>query len=234
MKLRASAPPAPQPDMDSRPSSSWGPTHSGLRLTPRRGSADPLTVTPNFSGFDSSSEEEGELRLTPPRASVLLQSAKALGPPDSVSEDIDQQVASMVNFLFEKGMQEEDYKAVSEDQVTRRPGICPALTPVECNPQILGALKTDAKKADFWLKDVSGDIQMTGTIFTRSLLALGQLVQVEGNAVIEREVTLLNPFSAPDHDRGFVGKCLLSTIVVPYLTSYRIKLRASWLLLVAR
>ena len=50
-------------------------------------------------------------------------------------------MASMVNFLFDKGKQEDDYKAVSEDVVTRHPGNCPALAPVECNPQILGALK---------------------------------------------------------------------------------------------
>ena len=38
-----------------------------------------------FSGFGSSSSEDGEIREVPSRGSVLLQNAKDLGPPDSVS-----------------------------------------------------------------------------------------------------------------------------------------------------
>lgn len=119
-------------------------------------------------------------------------SAKALGPADSVSEDIDQQVAGMVNFLFDKGMQEEDYKAISEDVITRRPNNCPALAPVECNPQILGALKTDAKKADFRLKEISADIFKAGTIITKSLLALDKVAQDDGHPVVAQEVSMIN------------------------------------------
>ncbi|MPC76138.1 hypothetical protein E2C01_070543 [Portunus trituberculatus] len=83
-----------------------------------------------------------------PRGSVLLQNAKHLGPPDTVSGDIDDKIAGMVNFLYDKAMQEEDYKAILEDGTTTRPNNCPALAPVECNPQIWEALKTDARKAD--------------------------------------------------------------------------------------
>ncbi|XP_045121581.1 uncharacterized protein LOC123510454 [Portunus trituberculatus] len=57
------------------------------------------------------------------------------------------------SICFEKGLQEEDYRAISEDPVTRRPNNCPALATVECNPQISGALKTDPRKADSRLKE---------------------------------------------------------------------------------
>ncbi|XP_050719455.1 uncharacterized protein LOC127000078 isoform X2 [Eriocheir sinensis] len=112
-----------------------------------------------FSGFVDSSSEDGEVKEFSPGSSVLLQAAKAFGSLDSASEDIDPQVAAMVNFCFDKGLQEEDYKAIAEDPVTRRPNNCPALAPVECNPQILGALKTDARKADSRLKEVPAEVE---------------------------------------------------------------------------
>lgn len=138
--LRASAPPGPDHDGVVRPGPSGIPPQSV-----GHGSAGPSAAPHNFSGFDSSDAENGELRPTPPRGSVLLGSATALGSQDTVAEDVDQQVASMVNFLFDKGMQADDYKAVAEDVVPRRSGNCTALAPVECNPQILGALTTVAK-----------------------------------------------------------------------------------------
>ncbi|XP_045131685.1 uncharacterized protein LOC123516453 isoform X2 [Portunus trituberculatus] len=109
-----------------------------------------------------------------------------------VSVDIDDQVAGMVNFLFDNGMQDKDYKAISEDVLTTRPKNCPALAPVECNPQILEALKTDARKADAHLKDVCGGILKAGTILTKSLLALDQVAQESTHLVVEREVNNIN------------------------------------------
>ncbi|MPC71980.1 hypothetical protein E2C01_066272 [Portunus trituberculatus] len=145
-----------------------------------------------FSGFVDSSSEDGEIRESTPGDSVLLQAAKALGSHDSVSEDIEPQVAAMVNLFFEKGLQDKDYRAISEDSVTRRPNNCPALAPVECNPQISGALKTDARKADARLKEVSGDILTASTIITKSLLALDKVAQEVGNPVVVQEVNRIN------------------------------------------
>ena len=64
----------------------------------------------------------------------------------------------MIIHLFDNGLQEEDYKVISGDDITRRPNNCPAPAPMECNPQILGALKTDAWRADSLLREVSADI----------------------------------------------------------------------------
>ena len=59
-------------------------------------------------------------------------------------------------------------------------------------PSDFRGIETEAKKADFWLKDVSGDLQMAGSILTKSLIALDRLAQVVGKPVVEREVALLN------------------------------------------
>ncbi|MPC46709.1 hypothetical protein E2C01_040435 [Portunus trituberculatus] len=61
--------------------------------------------------------------------------AKDLGPPDTVSEDNDDMIAGMVNFLFDKSMQEEDYKAISEDMITTRPNNCPTLAEAEAEAE---------------------------------------------------------------------------------------------------
>ncbi|MPC64718.1 hypothetical protein E2C01_058838 [Portunus trituberculatus] len=135
-----------------------------------------------FSGFVDYSSEDGEIRESTPGGSVLCQAAKALGPHDSVYEDFEPQVVAM----------EEDYRAISEDPVTRRPNNSPALAPVECNPQISGALKTDARKADAQLKEVSGDIISASTIITKSLLALDKVAQDVGNPVVVQEVSRIN------------------------------------------
>ncbi|MPC27939.1 hypothetical protein E2C01_021131 [Portunus trituberculatus] len=95
--------------------------------------------------------------------------------PSWLSGDINDKIAGMVNFLFDKGRLEEDYKAISEDGITTRPNNCPALAPVECNLQIWEAFKTDARKANARLKDVSGDILKAGIILIKSLLALDQV-----------------------------------------------------------
>lgn len=78
---------------------------------------------PAFSGFVDSSSEVGEIRESTPGGSVLLQAAKALGPHDSVSEDIDPQVAAMINLFFEKGLQNEDYQASEQLPCTGSSGV---------------------------------------------------------------------------------------------------------------
>ena len=145
-----------------------------------------------FSGFVAEDQEEGEIPASSPRGSVLRQNAKDLGPPVSVSGDIDDQVAGMVNYLFDHGMQEEDYKVLSEDVLTNRPKNCHALAPVDCNPQILDALKTDARKTDARLRDVCGDILKAGTILTKSLLSLDQVAQEGALPIVEQEVSNIN------------------------------------------
>ncbi|XP_045133115.1 uncharacterized protein LOC123517182 [Portunus trituberculatus] len=141
-----------------------------------------------FSGFhDSASDGESVGQDT--GGSALLQAAKAFGPADQVSADIDPKVAEMVNFVFDSGLREDDYK---EDDMVKRPANCPALALVDCNPQVLEALRTDAKKANFRLKDVNKDIQRAATIIVKSLLRLDKVVQDEGHSVLAHEVGLLN------------------------------------------
>ncbi|MPC73306.1 hypothetical protein E2C01_067630 [Portunus trituberculatus] len=77
---------------------------------------------------------------------------------------------------------------VKYQAITRRPNNSPALAPVECNPQILAALKMDAKKADSRLMEVSADIISAGTIITKSLLELDNLVQNTGNSQLAQEI----------------------------------------------
>ncbi|MPC83062.1 hypothetical protein E2C01_077752 [Portunus trituberculatus] len=55
----------------------------------------------NFSGFVDDSSEEGGIMEVTHRGIVLLQNAKNLGLPDTVSGDTDDKIAGMVNFLFE-------------------------------------------------------------------------------------------------------------------------------------
>ncbi|MPC69179.1 hypothetical protein E2C01_063394 [Portunus trituberculatus] len=87
--------------------------------------------------------------------SVLLQCARAYGPVDKVSAGIDKHVADMVNHVFDNRLREEEYKEILDDVSTKRPDNCHALTPMDCNSQVLDALKTDAKKPDFRIKDVA-------------------------------------------------------------------------------
>lgn len=95
-----------------------------------------------FSGFKSPdsevSSEEGEIHDNVHEGSVLLQGAINYGLTEDVSEEIDKQVAAMVNHLFVNGMREEDYKDILEDGITKRPSNCQALSPVECNAPVLG------------------------------------------------------------------------------------------------
>ncbi|XP_071522297.1 uncharacterized protein [Panulirus ornatus] len=97
----------------------------------------------------------------------------------------------MVNHVFAHGLGEEEYKEFLEDAAAKRPDNCHALAPVDCNLQVLGALNTDAKKADFRLKDVGKDIIMAATILTKSLTVLDKIAQTSQPDVAQ-EVGMLN------------------------------------------
>lgn len=148
----------------------------------------------NFSGFisEEGSSEVDEIQENTPFCSVLMQTSKAFGPVDDVACDVDKHVADMVNQLFDHGMREDSYKEVAEDEITKRPGNCPALSPVECNVQILEALKQDARKADLRMKEVNKDILKAATIIIRSITVLDKVAQDEGNAVVAHEVGMIN------------------------------------------
>lgn len=146
----------------------------------------------SFSGFPEPEHDGEALTGQSFGDSVLRYNAKVFGPPDTDSEEIDQQVAEMVNFLFTKGMRVEDYKLICEDVVLKKPKNCHALTPVECNPEVLDALRSDAKKTDHRLKDVSKDILRAATILTKSLLALDKVAQDVDHPVVAREVGLIS------------------------------------------
>ncbi|XP_071521826.1 uncharacterized protein [Panulirus ornatus] len=128
--------------------------------------------------------------------SVLLQCARAYGPVDEVSDGIDQHVADMVNHVFPHGLGEEEYKEILEDAAAKRPDNCHALAPVDCNLQVLDALKTDAKKADFRMKDVGKDIITAATILTKSLTVLDKIAQTS-QLDVAQEVGMLNGALAP-------------------------------------
>ncbi|XP_071539209.1 LOW QUALITY PROTEIN: uncharacterized protein [Panulirus ornatus] len=145
--------------------------------------------------------------------SVLLQCARAYGPVDEVSDGIDQHVADMVNHVFAHGLREEEYKEILEDDAAKRPDNCHALAPVDCNLQVLDALKSDAKKADFRLKDVGRDIITAATILTvtHSVDKIAQTSQPDA----AQEVGMLNGAQAllghANHKnnlaRRFIIKC---------------------------
>ncbi|XP_045104750.1 uncharacterized protein LOC123500137 [Portunus trituberculatus] len=108
-----------------------------------------------------------------------------------MSAGIDKHVADMVNHSFDNGLREEKYKEILDDVATKRPDNCHALAPVDCNSQVLDALKTDAKKADFRMKDVGKDIIKAATILTKSLMMLEKIVQT-GQPDVAHEVGMLN------------------------------------------
>ena len=148
-----------------------------------------------FSGFtpgeqylssdDCDSQDDGK------PDSVLLQCARAYGPVMEVSGGINQHVADMVNHVFAHGLREEEYKEILEDDAAKRPDNCHALAPVDCNSQVLDALKTDAKKTDFRLKDVGKDITTAATLLTKSLTVLDKIAQT-GQQDVAQEVGMLN------------------------------------------
>lgn len=148
----------------------------------------------DFSGFRELPHdlEEGEVSDEGPIGSGLLLGVKVFGPPDTVSEDIDAKVADMVNHLFSKGMRADEYQQVFEDDLVKRPNNCQALAPVECNPQIWDALRGEAKRNDFRLKDVSKDILGASTIITKSMLVLDKVAEHTQNPIVAQEVGLIN------------------------------------------
>lgn len=171
------------------------PTNSVNTGRPVFRSAPPSTA--EFSGFTaddhyiSSEDDEGDTVNDQQSVSVLQRCAKVYGPVDAVAAEIDGRVADMVNHVFDNGLREEEYKEILEDDVTKRPSNCEALSPVDCNAQVLDALKPDAKKTDFRMKGVGKDIVMAATILTKSLTVLDDLAQ-NGHPQVAREVGLLN------------------------------------------
>ncbi|MPC81825.1 hypothetical protein E2C01_076460 [Portunus trituberculatus] len=89
-------------------------------------------------------------------------------------------------------MHSDDYKLICEDDITKRLKNCHTLTPVDCNPEVLDALKSGKKKMDHRLQDVSKDILWAATIVTKSLLALDKVAQDEDLPQVAREVGVLN------------------------------------------
>ena len=79
-----------------------------------------------------------------------------------------------------------------EDEIAKRPSNCEALSPVECNVQVLDALITEAKKSDFCLKEVSKDITKAANMLVQSRTILDKLAQDDKNSVLAQEVTMLN------------------------------------------
>lgn len=160
-----------------------------------------FTPAPNspatFSGFAadepyvSGEEDDGDTVSKPQSVSVLQRCAKVYGPVDAVAADIDGQVADMVNHVFDNGLRDEEYKEILEDDAIKRPSNCEALSPVECNAQVLDALKPDAKKTDHRMKGVGKDIVMAATILTKSLTVLDSFAQT-GHPQVAQEVALLN------------------------------------------
>ncbi|MPC76523.1 hypothetical protein E2C01_070939 [Portunus trituberculatus] len=132
-------------------------------------------ASPSFSGFPSVQQVDldGDSQDNLPMDSVFRQCAKSYGPVDEISDGIDKHVADIVDHVFDCGMREDKYKEIMEADVVNRPSNCPALAPVECNTQVLDALKTDARKADFCMKEVSKDIVKAATIITKSLTVFG-------------------------------------------------------------
>lgn len=144
----------------------------------------------SFRGFSESGDASAPVLNS--SNSILLHNAKVLGPPDPNCVEIDQQIADMVNYLFTNGMRSEDHRLLCEDEVTKRPKNCHGLAPVECNPEVLDALRTDAKKTDHRLMEVNQDILRAATIVTKSLLALDKVAQVDDLSEVAREVDNLN------------------------------------------
>ncbi|MPC77895.1 hypothetical protein E2C01_072364 [Portunus trituberculatus] len=80
-----------------------------------------------FSGFRSPRQRPAvQRRWSRGMFPVLRQGAKNYRPTENVSEELDKEVTAVVNHPFVSGMQEEDYKAIVEEDVTLRPSNCHA------------------------------------------------------------------------------------------------------------
>ncbi|MPC60966.1 hypothetical protein E2C01_055028 [Portunus trituberculatus] len=166
----------------------------GVNIRPAGQEVPPSSSPAGFSGFTPAmhciSTDDSDTQDNVQPDSVLLQCTRAYGPVDKLSAGIDKHVANMVNHVFDNGLQEE-YKGILDDIATKRLDNCYALVPVDCNSQVLDALKTDAKKADFHMKDVSKDIIKAATILTKSLTVLDKIGQT-GQPDVTHEVGMLN------------------------------------------
>ena len=63
---------------------------------------------------------------------------------------------------------------------------------MDCNLQVLVAFKLDARQTDFHLKEVNKDFLRASTSITKSVMALDDLAQQEGNDMVAHEVSMLN------------------------------------------
>ncbi|MPC60498.1 hypothetical protein E2C01_054544 [Portunus trituberculatus] len=178
-RVATGASPSPRPP---RVNDGAGPSH-GLTCP-----ASPV----NFLGFGEAGSDVDVASVPRPTVGPLLQSAKVFGPPEVVSDAIDDKVAEMVNFLFDRGLREDDHKALFEDECVLRPSNCPALSAVECSPEVLDALPLEARRLDFHMKEVNKDVLRAATIITRSLLALDKVAQDEEHPVMVQEVAMIN------------------------------------------
>ncbi|MPC62364.1 hypothetical protein E2C01_056447 [Portunus trituberculatus] len=150
-------------------------------------------ASPSFSGFPSVRQVDldGDSQDDLPTVSVLRQCAKSYGPVDEISDGIDKHVADMVNHVFDCGMHEDEYKEIMEADVVKRLSNCLVLAPVECNTQVLDALKTGVRKTDFRMKEVGKDIVKAATIVTKSLTVLDK-VAPEGRPEVASEIHILS------------------------------------------
>ena len=90
----------------SSPHAAPGSTVVNLGASTSRGTCGNGARSPDsFVGFAVDyGSEDGEMQGVTQGCSTLLQGAKSFGPPELVSEEIDPQVAEMINYLFDNGM----------------------------------------------------------------------------------------------------------------------------------
>ncbi|MPC63127.1 hypothetical protein E2C01_057221 [Portunus trituberculatus] len=185
---RRSVPPPSPAQVATGASASPRPPRVNEGAGPSHGPTCPASPG-NFSGFGEASSDMDVASVPCSTVGPLLQSAKVFGPLEVVSDAIDGNVAEMVNFLFDRGLREDNHKALCEDKCVLRPSNCPA---VECNPEVLDALQLEARTLDFCMKEVNKDVLRAATIITRSLLALDKVAQDEEHPVVAQEVAMIN------------------------------------------
>ncbi|MPC54872.1 hypothetical protein E2C01_048800 [Portunus trituberculatus] len=166
----------------------------GVNIRPAGQEVPPSSSPTGSSGFIPAVHCLSSMTMTLRMTCSLIVSSCSVpgltGPVDEVSAGIDKHVAD-VNHVFDNGLREEEYKEILDDVATKRPDNCHALAPVNCNSQVLDALKTDDKKADFRMKDVGKDIIKAATILTKSLTVLDKIAQI-GQPDVAHEVGMLN------------------------------------------
>ena len=63
---------------------------------------------------------------------------------------------------------------------------------MDFNLQVLVAFTLDARQTVFHLKEVNNDFLRASTSFTKSVMALDDLAQQEGNDMVAHDVSMLN------------------------------------------